>query len=327
MIETALRTACPRRAAPAAGAGSTIGVIACAGSGSPSPAPPAWRRRPRRRGRRRRRCPPPRAVAPCGDAPGRSSDFVHAASITAARSRGTTNIVRRIPSRRASERRSYSAPSRSPTVKPASRCCNERYTVAGSVACRPTRSPATVLDAASGRRGDGEPATAAVPRRRSSAFAGRRRRSGFDHLAAAAVDELGDRRGQLDRHVALHAVSGLGEVIDADVRQAPAQLGLVGVVDDRLGAHPAGEHHRDADPPRASHRRSSRRSRRRRAVRTPTWRRGGGSASATTRRRAVRRCAGCRDAATPRCAPGCARSSWRGSRRSWRTSPGRGRSR
>jgi hypothetical protein len=45
-------------------------------------------------------------------------------------------------------------------------------------------------------------------------------------------DELGDRRRELDRHVALHAVPGIGEANDVGVRETAHQLGSVGIVDD-----------------------------------------------------------------------------------------------
>ena len=62
--------------------------------------------------------------------------------MTGANSTGTTNSVRRIPSIRTSDRRTYSASSRSAGSKPSTLAHDERYTVAGSLECSPTAAPA-----------------------------------------------------------------------------------------------------------------------------------------------------------------------------------------
>jgi hypothetical protein len=68
--------------------------------------------------------------------------FVQASSMTAAMCLGTTNSVRRMPSIRTSERRSYSASSRSPGLNGETRAHADRCTVEGSLECSPTTASA-----------------------------------------------------------------------------------------------------------------------------------------------------------------------------------------
>ena len=75
---------------------------------------------------------------------------MHAICMVEARSTGTANNVRRMPSMRTSERRSYSASSISAMRKSARRARAERNTVTGSLECNPTRSAATVSTSAAG---------------------------------------------------------------------------------------------------------------------------------------------------------------------------------
>ena len=97
------------------------------------PAPPSSRPRGgrstrRHPGRRRRRGASPASLR---RSPGTRA-FVHEACRTAARSSGTTNIVRRMASIRSRVRRSYSASSRSATANGSRRARAASTTVAGS---------------------------------------------------------------------------------------------------------------------------------------------------------------------------------------------------
>jgi len=59
---------------------------------------------------------------------------------------------------------------------------------------------------------------------------------------SSAIEHIGYQRGQLDWHIALDTVAGLDEVLDSSVGAATTELGLIGIIDDRLLAHPSSQH-------------------------------------------------------------------------------------
>ena len=143
-------------------------------------------------------------------------------------------------------------------MKPASRCCNDRYTVAGSVACSPTRSPATsstlLAGAARWWRASNRRRRAATSKWRHCVPRPRRPSVAARSLALARSHQC--RPPSTKSAIAAASSTGMSPCTlcpasakrsTRRVREAAQQLGLVGVVDDRLGAHPAGEHHRDVD--------------------------------------------------------------------------------
>src|SRR5918994_2197407 len=64
---------------------------------------------------------------------------------------------------------------------------------------------------------------------------------------ASAAHEVGDEAGELDRLVALDAVSGALHVFDPGTGATAQQLGLVGVVDHRLRQHAPHQHQRNPE--------------------------------------------------------------------------------
>ena len=197
-----------------------------------------------------RRCPPPRGAAPCAGAPGRRAPSCTTASIDGGEIEG--NDEHRPP-------HPQQAGQRAPFVQRGVEIA-DREPGAAVAAATGTRSPDRWRAGRRGRRrrprhrvpvrrGGGERATAAAARRRRSdvSCVPRPRRpflvdsvAGAHSLrtswsASAIVDER--------RRCAAASSTGMSpctlcpasaKSLDADVREAPAQLGLVGVVDDGL---------------------------------------------------------------------------------------------
>ena len=203
---------------------------------------------------------------------------------------------------------------------------------------QPDEIASDVLDACRrGRRGDGEPATGDAARRRRSGVhcVPRPRRPSVAARSLALARSHQCRPPSTKSAIAAASSTGMSPCTlcpasanrtTRSIRETAQQLGLVGVVDDRLrrasrGRASPGRRRRRAPPTAAP----SSRCRRRRRTSGESC-----TAIAPAPRTIVELFGVVQDAATQRrlaCASGCARSSGRGSRRSWRTSPDRGRSR